>query len=135
MLLLVYTKFKDFPMLEHTLALTSTCCRMPGIRNLRPHMWTSASFSALSVAAGLPAAWLRFPAPDASAPTISTRHSAPCNMTAPRPCLMLQRQKVEPAGGVAGSRTTSSTVQLVPLWPVAQGAECKPLLAASCCCT
>ena len=48
-------------MLEHTLALTSTHCRMPGIRNLRPHMWTSASFSALSVAAGLPAAWLRFP--------------------------------------------------------------------------
>ena len=61
MLLLVYAKFKDFPMLEHPLAPTFTRFRTPGIHNLRPHTWTPAGFSVPSVAAGLPAAWLRFP--------------------------------------------------------------------------
>uniref|UniRef100_A0A453K0Y9 Uncharacterized protein n=1 Tax=Aegilops tauschii subsp. strangulata TaxID=200361 RepID=A0A453K0Y9_AEGTS len=39
---------------------------------------------------------------------------------------MLQWQTVEPAGGVMGSRTSCSTVQLLVLWPVTQGAECRP---------
>uniref|UniRef100_A0A8R7PEK4 Uncharacterized protein n=1 Tax=Triticum urartu TaxID=4572 RepID=A0A8R7PEK4_TRIUA len=40
--------------------------------------------------------------------------------------LMLQWKTVEPAGGVMGSRTSRSTVQLLVLWPVAQEAECRP---------
>ncbi|KAM3349212.1 hypothetical protein ACQJBY_022367 [Aegilops geniculata] len=53
----------------------------------------------------------------------------------PMPWLIIQRQTVEPAGGVARSRTSYSTVQLLVLWPVTQEAECRPLLAASCYCT
>ncbi|KAM3241538.1 hypothetical protein ACQJBY_054430 [Aegilops geniculata] len=44
----------------------------------------------------------------------------------PTAWLMLQCKTVEPAGGVTRSRTSCSTVQLLVLWPVAQGAECRP---------
>ncbi|KAM3192361.1 hypothetical protein ACQJBY_069538 [Aegilops geniculata] len=50
---------------------------------------------------------------------------------APTPWLGLQRQTMEPAGGAAGSRTSSSIVQLLARSPVNQGGECRPPPCAS----
>ena len=71
MLLLVYAKFKDFAMLEHPLAPTSTRCRAPGIRNLQPLVGLS-WFLCPECRRGPPCSMASVPSPDASAPTIST---------------------------------------------------------------
>ena len=71
MLLLVHAKFKDFAMLEHPPAPTSTQCRAPGIRNLRPHM-DLGRFLYPKCRRRPPCSMASVPSPDAFAPTIST---------------------------------------------------------------